>query len=335
MRFLMTGATGFLGRHLFATLRAAGHHATVLARDAARATAMLPGARVHIWNGVVGLPPVEAFDEVDVVVNLVGESVAKRWTEERKLRFRDSRVLPTRALVERLATLPAANGRPSALISMAGTGIYGDRGDELVTETSAPGTGFLAKLAQEWEGAALDAEKLGMRVVIMRSGAVLGRDGGMLPTILRPFRLGLGARFGDGRQYFPWIHLTDLMGLMMHAAGHEGMRGPVNAVAPEPTTNAELVAALARALGKSAPFALPRFALKLAFGSGMAEEMLLGGQRASPVRALEAGYEFRFPLLAGALRDLVASPSAVAPAPGPSDAGASGPSPGAASDASG
>ena len=309
MRFLITGATGFLGRHLWAALREAGHEGTVLARDADRASKLLPGARVLAWNGTIGLPPEAAFEGIDVVVNLIGESVARRWNNERKRRFRDSRVLPTRALCERMETMDV---RPRALISMAGTAIYGNRGDEVLTEASPPGAGFLAKLSQEWESAAVGAESFGLRVVVVRSGAVLGRDGGILPRILTPFRLGLGGRLGNGRQYFPWIHLADLIGILLRVSKDDTVRGPVNAVAPEPTTNAEFTEALGRALRRPTALGVPAFALKLALGE-MAEELLLSSQRVSPVRALEIGYEFKFPLLAPALADLLAARAASEP----------------------
>jgi uncharacterized protein (TIGR01777 family) len=307
MRFLITGATGFLGRHLWTALRDAGHEGTVLVRDPKRAAKLVSGARVLQWKGTIGLPPEEAFEGVDVVVNLIGESVARRWNNERKRRFRDSRVLPTRALVERMELLAH---RPRAMISIAGTGYYGNRGDEVLTEAAKPGAGFLARLSQEWEAAALTANALGVRTVVLRSGVVLGRDGGILARILPPFRLGIGGRLGNGRQYFPWIHLSDLVGILLLLVSKEGFSGPVNAVAPEPVTNAEFTVVLGKALGRPTGFAVPAFALKLVFGE-MAEEVLLASQRVSPIRALEAGYEFKYPLLAPAIADLlrpVASP---------------------------
>lgn len=303
MRFLITGATGFLGRHLGEGVRAAGHELVVLARDAERAARAQPGARVFAWNGKVGLPPAEAFEGVDVVANLIGQSVDGRWTEKRKQEVRDSRVLPTRALVERMGTL---SSRPRVLLSMSGAAVYGDRGDEILTETSPLGTtdGFLVKVAGEWEAAAQGAAALGVRTVLFRTGVVLGSDGGILPRILLPFRMGLGGRLGSGRQFFPWIHVDDVVGVLLHAAADGELGGPVNLVAPEPATNAEFTAALARALGRAAPFVVPGFALKLALG-GIADEMLLAGQRMSPARVLQAGYVFRFPLLREALRDVL------------------------------
>lgn len=300
MRFLVAGATGFLGRHLSAALRAAGHQLTALARDPARASGLLPGARIVEWNAMIGLPPEEAFAGVDVVVNLIGESVAKRWTEARKRQFRDSRVVPTRALVERISGLTTP---PSALVSIAGTGFYGDRGDEVLTESSAAGAGFLAKLSQEWESAATGAPAT-TRTVVVRSGVVLGRDGGILPRITTPFRFGVGGRLGNGRQYFPWIHCSDAIGILMHVASREDVQGAVNGVAPEPVTNAELTAALGRILRRPARLAVPAMALKLALGE-MAEELLLASQRVSPIRVLESGYTFKFPLIGPALADLL------------------------------
>src|SRR3569623_196222 len=303
MRFLLTGATGLLGRHLGEALRAGGHELVVLARDADKATRMHPGARVYVWNGNVGLPPADAFDGVDVVVNLIGEDVAGRWTEKRRRAVRDSRVLPTRALVERMQTL---SSRPRVLLSMSGSAVYGDRGDEILTETSRLGTtdGFLVKLAGEWEAAAQPAAALGVRTALFRTGVVLGSDGGILSKLRLPFRMGVGARLGSGKQYFPWIHVADVVGILLHAAAQDQLSGPVNLVAPEPVTNAEFTAALARAFGKSAPFAVPGFALKLALGD-MANEMLLASQRMSPARVLQSGYVFRFPLLQDALQDVV------------------------------
>jgi uncharacterized protein len=318
MRYLITGATGFLGRALWQALGAAGHERVALARDVRRASQTLSGGQVLEWNGVVGLPPPGALDGVDIVVNLIGESVARRWTSERKRRFRDSRVLPTRALVQRMTELEPAR-RPRALVSMGGTAYYGDRETEVLTEKSTAGGGFLADLARDWEDAALAAEALGVRVVVLRTGVVLGRDGGILAKLLPPFRLGLGARLGTGRQYLPWIHLDDMMSLMQLAGTSEALRGPVNAVAPEPVTNAEVVAALGEALRRPAALMVPGFALKLAMGE-MAEEVLLSSQRVSPIKALEVGFEFRFPLLRQALADLLrsrAGPAVAAASPPP------------------
>src|SRR3569623_3069315 len=225
MRFLLTGATGLLGRHLGEALRAGGHELVVLARDADKATRRHPGARVYVWNGKVGLPPADAFEGGDVVANLTGEDVAGRWTAARRQSLRDSRVLPTRALGERMQSLAA---RPQAFLSMAGAAVYGERGDEILTETSRLGTtdGCLVKLAGEWEAAAQGAPALGVRTVLFRSGVVLGSDGGILQKIRLPFRMGAGGRLGSGKQYFPWIHVPDQVGLVLHAATHGDLSGP-------------------------------------------------------------------------------------------------------------
>lgn len=296
----MTGATGYVGKNLRPKLREAGHALVVLARDPSRTAALVPGARIFAWDGVVGLPPAEAFDGVDAVINLIGESVARRWTVERKRRFRDSRVLATRALVERMAGL-AESARPRVLVSMAGVGYYGDRADEVLTEKSAPGQGFLAKLGEEWEAAALEAVALGVRTVVFRSGVVLGPGGGILGKLLPLFRLGLGGRLGSGRQYFPWIQLEDLLRLFLYALATEGLTGAVNAVAPEPATNAEFTVALGQALHRPAALAVPALALRLGLGE-MADEMLLVSQRVSPIHALESGFDFNYPLLGPALK---------------------------------
>lgn len=301
MRFLVTGATGFIGRHLVVALERAGHEVVALVRDPERAAKVVPGARLLAWNGKVGLPPETAFGGVDVVVNLIGESLAVRWTEKRKRALRDSRILPTRALVERMEGL---RRRPRVLISMSGAGVYGDRGDEVLTEASPLGTtdGFLVRLAGEWEAAARGAERLGVRVALLRAGPVLGRDGGILAQISLPFRFGLGARLGRGNQFFPWIHLDDMVAVILWVASHDDLQGPINAVAPEPVTNAEFTDGVARAQGRRAHLAAPAFALKLAMGE-MADEVLLAGQKMSPARVLRSGFQFRYPLLADALKD--------------------------------
>ena len=209
---------------------------------------------------------------------------------------------PTTAIVERMRTL---GRRPAAFVSISGTGIYGTRGEEVLTETAAPGAGFLSEMAVAWEGAAEQAAGLGLRTVLLRLGAVLGRGGGILDKLLGPFSLGLGGRLGDGRQFMPWIHLEDAVGLIRYAADHPTLEGPVNAVAPEPITNAEFTLALGEALKRPTLVALPALALRLAFGTEMAAGLLLSSQRVSPIKALEAGFVFSFPLLREALANLM------------------------------
>jgi uncharacterized protein (TIGR01777 family) len=299
----ITGATGLVGSALAVSCARDGMRVSALVRDTARGAERLPSATLFAWDSTAGPPPDAAFEGVDVVVNLVGESLSSgRWNEARKKRLRDSRVVGTRAVVDVLRGLPV---RPRLLISASGIGCYGDRGDEILTETSSLGKGFIAELGRDWEAEALKAEEIGVRVVLLRSGLVLARDGGMLRKILPPFRLGFGGKIGSGAQWMPWIHLDDEIGLIRHAMAHESVRGPLNLVAPEPVTNAEFVRALGETLGRPTALTAPAFALRLALGA-MTDELLLASQRAMPVRTMETGYVFRHPLLREALGQILA-----------------------------
>ena len=298
----ITGATGQLGSALAASCARDGIPVSALVRDTVRAAELLPSAKLHAWDATRGSPPVAAFDGVDVVVNLMGEGLAeKRWSDARKKELRDSRVVGTRALVDALRDLPR---RPRLLISASGAGYYGDRGDEILTESSAPGSGFLPELARDWEAESMRAAEIGLRVVVLRNGVVLSKGAGILRKMLTPFRLGLGGPIGAGKQWLPWIHLEDQIGLIRHAMSHEAVSGALNAVAPEPVTNAEFARALGEALGRPTVLRAPLFALRLRFGS-MVDEALLASQRAMPVRTLETGYAFRHPLLRGALEEIL------------------------------
>jgi uncharacterized protein (TIGR01777 family) len=302
-KVLIAGATGLIGTALAAACARDGLAVAALVRDPARAAPRLPGATLHAWDGTKGPPPAAAFEGVDVVVNLMGESIGgKRWSPAQKQRLRDSRVLATRALVDGLRERAK---RPRALVQASGIAVYGDRGDDILTETSSVGAGFLAELARDWEAEAQKAADLGVRVVIMRSGLVLSRAGGFLSKILTPFRLGVGGHVGTGKQWLPWIHVDDEIGLIRHAMANPSIEGLLNAVAPEPVTNAEFTTALGRALRRPTALAAPAFALRLALGGEMAEELLLASQRAMPVRTLETGYKYVQPLLEPALKDLV------------------------------
>jgi uncharacterized protein (TIGR01777 family) len=312
----ITGATGLIGTALAASCARDGLRVAALVRDTKRGAERLPKATLFAWDAVSGPPPDAAFEGADVVVNLVGESVASgRWNEARQKRLRDSRVVATRAVVDVLRGLPK---RPRLLISASGVGYYGDRGDEILTEASSLGKGFIAELGRDWEAEAMKAEEAGIRVVLLRGGLVLAREGGFLRRILPPFRLGLGGKIGKGTQWMPWIHLEDEIGLIRHVMEHEGIRGPLNLVAPEPVTNGEFVRALGETLGRPTVFTAPAFALRLALGA-MTDELLLASQRAMPVRTMETGYAFRYPLLRQALGAILApgqGPSGqTAPAP--------------------
>jgi uncharacterized protein (TIGR01777 family) len=237
--------------------------------------------------------------EADVVIHLAGEPVAQRWTAEARQRIRESRVTGTRKLVEAMATL---SRRPEALICASAIGYYGSRGDEILTESSAPGSGFLPEVCIAWEREAQAAEAFGMRVVRVRIGIVLDAGGGALQRMLPPFRMGAGGRLGSGRQWMSWIHLEDLAGLF-HLAVESQVQGPLNGVAPYPVTNSDFTRELARALRRPAVFPVPGFALRLLFGE-MAD-LLLGSQRVAPGAAEAAGFRFRFPQLAPALASLL------------------------------
>ena len=304
-RVLIAGATGLLGTALAASCARDGLTVAALVRPStlARASTTLVGVTLHAWDGTQGAPPPDAFEGVDVVVNLMGEPIgARRWSDVQKVRLRLSRIATTRALVDGLR---ARDKRPRALVQASGTGFYGDRGDDILTEASPVGTGFLAELSRDWEAEAQKAAELGVRVVLLRSGLVLARAGGFLGKILPPFRLGVGGHIGTGKQWLPWIHLEDEIALIRHAMATESVSGPVNAVAPEPVTNRELTTALGRALHRPTALAAPAFALRLALGGELTEELLLASQRAMPVRTLGSGFQYRHPLLEPALKDLV------------------------------
>jgi uncharacterized protein (TIGR01777 family) len=308
----ITGATGLIGTALAASCARDGLRVSALVRDTARGAERLPKATLHAWDGAAGPPPEAAFEGASVVVNLIGESISKgRWNEARMKRLRDSRVVATRALVDVLRGLP---NRPRVLISASGVGFYGDRGDEILTEASEGGKGFAAELSRDWEAEAMKAAEIGMRVVLLRSGLVLSKEGGILRKILPPFRLGLGGKIGSGKQWMPWIHLDDEIGLIRQAMANDAVKGPLNLVAPEPVTNGEFVRTLGEALGRPTALTAPAFALRLAFGA-MTDELLLASQRAMPVRTLETGYTFRHPLLREALGELVAKRRSGEPAP--------------------
>ncbi len=295
MKALVTGATGFLGGALLRRLEGP----RVLSRDPARAAAAL-GVEAFPWEAEGGPPPAAAFEGVDTVFHLAGEPVAGgRWTPERKARIRDSRVKGTRNLVEGMRGLKV---RPKVLVSGSAVGYYGDRGDEILDEAAPPGTGFLASVCRDWEAAALEAEPLGVRVVLLRTGLVLGK-GGALARMLLPFRLGLGGRLGDGRQWMPWIHVEDHVGLMLLAAGNPALRGPLNGAAPGVCTNREFTGALGRVLHRPTLLPAPRFALRLALGE-MAG-LLLASNRVVPAAALAAGHPFRHADVEGAMRAAV------------------------------
>lgn len=302
MRIVVAGGTGFIGKALCRQLLAAGHEVVVLTRDPARAQGMVPaGAQVAGWSPQEPASLGETLTGAQAVVNLSGESIAaQRWTPEFKQRLVDSRLSSTRTLVQ---AIRQAQPRPAVLVNASAVGIYGSRGEEELTEASPPGTGFLAELAVRWEQAADEAREAGVRVVKLRIGIVLGEGGGALEKMLLPFRLFVGGPFGSGAQWFPWIHLDDVVGLTQHALEHESVEGAMNVVAPGIVRMREFCQALGRVLGRPSWLPVPAFALRLV--AGELGETLLWSQRVVPQVALQTGYVFRYPQVEQALRALL------------------------------
>lgn len=300
MRIVITGATGFVGRRLVEALRVRGHALSAWVRSPAAAAKTL-GPDVALIDASGGRPAMTAaIAEADAIVNLAGEPViGRRWTGGQKQVLRDSRVGVTELIVDAIAAAP----RPRVLVSASAVGFYGDTGAREVDEESPPGSDFLAALCVEWEAAALRAERQQTRVCLVRIGLVLGRDGGALKSMLPPFRLGLGGPIGSGEQYFPWVHLDDLVGILIAALERDDLHGPLLAVAPGIVTNREFGAALGHVLHRPAVLKVPAFALRLALGDSASA--LLAGQRATPRRTRALGVSFQFPELAPALQDLL------------------------------
>ncbi len=310
MKILVTGSSGLVGTALVSALARAGHTVCRLVRPESAASTGAKEGFVVSWNpatGELGGAGVGA----DAVVNLAGTSIADgRWTAQRKALLRSSRIDTTRALVVALAKM---NARPSVLVSASAIGIYGDRGDETLTEESKPGTDFLAALAKEWEAEALKAEALGIRVVLARFGIILAREGGALPKMMLPFKFGAGGKLASGKQWMSWVMLEDLVASLRFAIENASVRiaenvapvrGSINIVSPQPLQNAEFTRVLAKTMHRPALFPAPAFALRLALGE-MADALLLSSQRVLP-RALEKlGFRFLHSDLSAALKSLV------------------------------
>jgi hypothetical protein len=303
MRIVVTGGTGFIGLPLCWRLAERGHNVTVFTRNIEQARSKVPPSVMLVaWQGSGATDEVVAtLGGSEILINLAGEPVAAgRWTPRVKDRLRRSREGVTSALVAALAKLKT---RPALLISASAIGYYGPNTDEWLTEESPSGTGFLASLCREWEAAARAAERLGVRVVIPRIGVVLGRGGGALSKMMPAFRMGLGGPVGDGRQWISWIHLDDLIELLLFLLD-EAVSGPMNATAPHPVTNEEFARTLGLALNRPARLRMPAFVLRLMLGD-MAEELLLTGQRVVPRRAEIMGFRFLYPRLEDALHAIL------------------------------
>jgi len=272
MKIIVTGASGLIGSHLTKFLGNQGH-------------TVVP---VSLRNPATQLT---SINSADAVVHLAGESIADRWTAEKMLRIRESRLTSTRLLSETLSKL---DHRPKVLICASAIGFYGNRGDETLDERSSQGSGFLADLCRQWEAATVPAKEAGIRVVNLRLGIVLSKKGGALAKMLLPFQMGAGGEIGDGKQYMSWIDIDDAVAAIYHAITNQSLQGAVNAVAPHPVTNKEFTAALGKALHRPAIIPVPGFALRLLFGA-MADEMLLSGQKVMPAELQASGFKFRYP----------------------------------------
>jgi hypothetical protein len=295
-KILVTGVSGPIGAALLPAVKAQGYAVTRLVRGKST------GQEQIAWKPLQPLAP-ESVSGFHAVIHLAGESIVGRWTEAKKRRIVESRVPTTRYLAEALAQ---AKQPPRVLISASAVGYYGSRGDEILREDSAPGTGFASDLCRDWESASQAAGRAGVRVVQIRIGMVLSALGGALPQMLPPFRMGLGGNLGNGRQWVSWIDARDVAGAILHLIKADSLQGPVNMVARNPVTNAEFTKTLARVLSRPAIFPMPAFAARLIFGQ-MADELLLASQRVEPAKLLASGYQFQHPELESALRQILSS----------------------------
>ena len=293
-RILVTGVSGPIGAALLPSLNHREYQVVRLVRGTAHGEGQIS------WDPAQALSP-QAVSGFDAVVHLAGESIVGRWTEAKKARIRDSRIPATTHLAQALAQ---AKAKPGIFICASAIGYYGNRGDEVLKEEITAGTGFAADLAREWEAATESAVKAGIRTVQMRIGIVLSASGGALPKMLPPFKMGVGGRLGNGRQWMSWIDVHDVVGAIHHILKTELLEGPVNVVAPKPVTNAEFTKILASTLSRPAIFPMPAFAARLVFGE-MADELLLASQRVEPAKLISTGYPFRFTDLRASLENVL------------------------------
>ena len=299
MNITITGGTGFIGRRLIARLLVGGHSLHLLVRHAR--IGLGPQVQCSVWNALDIEPAPESLADADAVIHLAGEPVSQRWTPAAKRGILESRLEGTRRLIEALSRQPR---RPSVLVCASAVGFYGSRGDAILTESAPAGEGFLSDVCTVWEKTADAALKLGMRVVKLRTGMTLGKEGGALAQMLTPFRWGVGGKVASGEQWISWIHVEDLVELIQFSVESAGLCGPVNATAPNPVTNGVFTKELAAALHRPAFLTLPAAVLQGVYGE-MAE-IVLASQRALPQAALAAGFRFHYPDLGAALRDLLA-----------------------------
>lgn len=297
MRILVTGASGLVGSALVPALEENGHEVFNVSRSAPESDHDIQ------WDPYKGFSDAEAkkLEGMDAVVHLAGESIAEYWSEEKKQRLRESRVKGTETLISALAGLES---KPKIVVSASAVGFYGSRGDEELTEESAPGEGFLPDICLDWEAEAMKAQEFGARVAVPRIGIVLAKDGGALAKMLTPFSFGLGGTVGEGDQWMSWIALSDLVRLIQFLINNDRMSGPVNATAPEPVTNQEFTKALGKVLNRPTFIPVPGFGVKLLFGE-MGERLLLEGCKVLPKKIQDAGFKFSFPKVEAALKDIL------------------------------
>ena len=294
MKILVTGSTGLVGSALVPKLTESGHEVI----RAVRRPTEKPGELY--WNPESSDIDSARLSGIDAAVNLAGENIAARWTEEKKQQIRNSRVKGTGLLARAMATL---DPKPRVLVSASAIGFYGgDHGAEMLKEDSPAGSDFLANVCREWEAASAPASENGIRVVSLRLGIILSMKGGALAKMITPFKLGVGGKVGSGEQYMSWIALDDVVAIIIHALTNESLSGAVNTVAPNPVKNLEFTKVLGHVTGRPTVFPVPAFALRLAFGEEMANGTLLSSARVHPAKLIESGYEFKYPALEGALR---------------------------------
>jgi uncharacterized protein (TIGR01777 family) len=298
-RVLVSGASGMVGSVLVPSLRLGGAQVLRLVRNGTAHADVSDDEQV-LWNPLEPLSP-DTVSGFDAVIHLAGESLIGRWSDEKKTRIRNSRVPPTIHLAQALAQ---AKDKPDVFVSASAVGYYGNRRDEVLTEQSAAGTGFTAELARDWEAATAAAGKAGIRTVQMRTGIVMGAEGGALPKMLPAFKMGVGGKLGSGRQWMSWVDIQDVVGAIHHILRTDLLQGPVNVVAPKAVTNSEFTRTLARVLSRPAIFPMPAFVARLAFGE-MADELLLASQRVEPKRLIASGYPFRSRDLRTSLKEIL------------------------------
>ncbi|MBN1398546.1 MAG: TIGR01777 family oxidoreductase [Bacteroidetes bacterium] len=301
MRIVIAGGSGFIGRRLIAALLDAKHHVILLSRNPEKTLKTFPAVKSEFWDAKSSGLLVDILNEADALINLTGESIAaKRWSSEQKKKILSSRIESTRAIVN---AAEKTQHHPSVLLNASAVGYYGNVPEDEAAETYPKGIGFLSDVCDQWEREALKIQKLGVRCVLLRTGIVLDKEGGTLQKLLLPFKAFIGGPLGSGRQWFPWIHIKDEIGIILHAMENEKIEGPVNLSALESLRMSEFCKTLGSVLNRPSWLKVPEFALRLIFGE--MSEILLQGQRVVPRKIIDAGYEFRYPDLKSALTDLL------------------------------